>query len=200
MTMADFGSPLSSSTATRTSMPSLEERTVSFQEGSMSDATHASTSQASGQEEWGSSDGEPSIASVAFRGEIFALNAAPSLADPDNTPPKTIAEGMQDPDRKAALLREFDGHIERKTFRIVDRPHGSVPIMQSFMLQSNKYDENGNLKLCKARHVVDGRGQSKYPYDIDTYAPNLQKESFRFLCWVAAQWKLAIEGGNVVQA
>ena len=181
-------------------MPALEERTVSFQEGSVSTATGASTSQASGQEEWLPSDEEPSIASIAFRGEIFALHAAPSLADPGHTPPKTIAEGMQDPDRKAALLREFDGHIDRKTFRIVDRPPGSVPIMQSFMLQSNKHDEKGDLKLCKARHVVDGRGQSKYPYDIDTYAPNLQKESFRFLCWVAAQCKLAMEGGDVVQA
>ena len=72
--------------------------------------------------------------------------------------------------------------------------------MQSFMLQSNKYDEHGNMKLCKARHVVDGRGQDKYPYDIDTYAPNLQKESFRFLCWVAAQFRLAMMSEDVVQA
>ena len=179
MTMSDFGSPLTGSAVTHTSMPSLEERTVSFEEGSVSDAVNASTSQASGQEEGSSSREELSIASVAFRGEIFALNTAPNLAETDDTPPKNIAEGMQDPDRKAALLREFGGHIDRKTFKIVDRPPDK-PIMQSFMLQSNKYDEQGKLRLCKARHVVDGRGQSKYPYDIDTYAPNLQKESFRF--------------------
>ena len=41
---------------------------------------------------------------------------------------------------------------------------------------------------------------SKYPYDIDTYAPNLQKESFRFLCWVAAQFRLAMMSEDVVQA
>ena len=103
MTMSDFGSPLSSSTAPHTSMPSLEERTVSFEEGSVSDAVDASTSQASGQEEGSSSSEELSTASVAFRGEIFALNTAPSMADTDDTPPKTIAEGMQHPDRKAAL-------------------------------------------------------------------------------------------------
>ena len=154
----------------------------------------------SGQEEWSSSREEPSIASVAFRGEIFALNTAPSLAETDNTPPKNIAEGFQYPDRKAALLREFDGHIDRKTFKIVDRPPGGTPVMQSFMLQSNKYDEKGDLRICKARHVVDVRGQTKYPYDIETYAPNLQKESFRFLCWVAAQWQLNMMAADVVQA
>ena len=47
--------------------------------------------------------------------------------------------------------------------------------MQSFMLQSNKHDDKGNVALFKARHVIDGRGQTNYQYDIDTYAPNMQK-------------------------
>ena len=203
MTMSDFGSPSSSPTTQNTSMPSLEQPTASFQEGSVrANGRQTSSMQESGQDEWSSVDEDdpPITASVAFRGEIYALNAAPSLSDTDNVPPKTIAQGMQDPDRKAALLREFDGHTGRRTFKIVDKPSGDVPIMQSFMLQSNKYDEHGNVKLCKARHVVDGRGQDKYPYDIDTYAPNLQKESFRFLCWVAAQFRLAMLGEDVVQA
>jgi hypothetical protein len=107
---------------------------------------------------------------------------------------------MQIPARKEALLREFDGHIERRTYKIVDRPPSGTPIMQSFMLQSNKYDEQGSMNLCKARHVVDGRGQTKYPYDIETYAPNLSKEGYRFLCAVTVQYDLGMEAEDIVQA
>ena len=161
-------------------MPSLEQPSTSFQEGSGQADLNQSSSQRSSRGEWSSLEEEESsiTASMAFRGEMFALNTISHVSATDHVPPKTIAQGMQHPDRKAALLREFDGHISRRTFKIVDPPPRGTPIMQSFMLQSNKYDEHGSLALCKARHVVDGRGQSKYPYDIETYAPNLQKESF----------------------
>ena len=148
MTTSDFGSPLSSSTAQSTSMPSLEQPTTSFQEGSgQASLNQTSSSRGSSQGEWSSVDeDEPSItASVAFRGEIFALNATSNLSDTDHVPPKGIAQGMQIPARKEALLREFDGHIERRTYKIVDRPPSGTPIMQSFMLQSNKYDEQGSI-------------------------------------------------------
>ena len=68
------------------------------------------------------------------------------------------------------------------------------------MLQSNKHDENGNVALFKARHVIDGRGQTNYQYDIDTYAPNMQKESLRCLCCMAVQEDLGMEANDVVQA
>ena len=121
-------------------MPSLEQPTASFQEGSVhANLSQTSSSRRDGHEEWGSAlDEEQSIpASAAFRGEIYALNTAPDLSDADSVPPKTIAEGMQRPDRKAALMREFNGHIDRRTFKIVDPPPTGTPIMQSFMLQSN---------------------------------------------------------------
>ena len=137
---------------------------------------------------------------MAFRGEIYAFHATVHKTGVDPTPPKTIAQGMQIPARRDALLREFDGHIHRRTFKIVDRPPKGTPIMQSFMIQSNKYDENGDVALCKARHVVDGRGQSKYPYDIETYAPNLQKESLRCLCCTAVQQDLGMGAMDFVQA
>ena len=98
MTTSDFGSPWSSSTAQSTSMPSLERPTTSFQEGSgQASLNQASSSRGSSQGEWSSVDeDEPSItASVAFRGEIFALNATSNLSDTDHVPPKGIAQGMQ---------------------------------------------------------------------------------------------------------
>ena len=137
---------------------------------------------------------------MAYRGEIFALNAAASVSEYTYMPPKTIAQGMQHPGRREALLREFDGHCARRTWKIVDHPPPGVPVMQSFMLQSNKHDEHGNVALFKARHVIDGRGQTKYQYDIETYAPNMQKESLRCLCCMAAQEDLGMEANDVVQA
>ena len=91
MTMSDFGSPSSSSTTQNTSMPSLEQPTASFQEGSVRASEHqTSSTQESGQDEWSSvHEDDPHItASVAFRGEIYALNAAPILSDADSVPPK----------------------------------------------------------------------------------------------------------------
>ena len=54
MTTSDFGSPSSSSTH-NTSMPSLEQQSVSFQEGSVRASVHqTSSTQGSGQDEWSS--------------------------------------------------------------------------------------------------------------------------------------------------
>ena len=75
---------------------------------------------------------------MAYRGEVFAFNAAASVSEYNYLPPKTIAQGMQHPGRREALLREFDGHCKRRTWKIVDHPGPGVPVMQSFMLQSNK--------------------------------------------------------------
>ena len=43
-------------------------------------------------------------------------------------------------------------------------------------------------------------GQTNYQYDIDTYAPNMQKESLRCLCCMAVQEDLGMEANDVVQA
>ena len=74
-------------------------------------------------------------ASMAYRGEIFAFNATANMAEHDNVPPKTNAQGMQHPGRREALLREFDGHCKRRTWKIVDHPGPGVPVMQSFEWQ-----------------------------------------------------------------
>ena len=130
-------------------MLSLENTTVSFEEGSASDAVNASTSQASGQE-LSSADEEPSVASVDYSVGTFAFDTAPNVTDSDGDSPNNIAEGMQHPDRKAALPTECDGRIVKDIFTDVDS-HLDILIMQSFMLQSNKYEERGSFKLCKAR-------------------------------------------------
>ena len=100
-----------------------------------------------------------------------------------NSPiPKNIVQGMQIPGRREALLREFDAHVLKKSWMIiVDFPGNDKPIMLMHMLQSDKYDELGEVARNKARMVADGRKQDEYGYDIETYAPNLQKESVRLL-------------------
>ena len=72
--------------------------------------------------------------------------------------------------------------------------------MRSFMLQSDKFDEKGNVALNKARFVIDGREQEKFGYDLETYAPNMTKESFRFLLCIVVQFKLAMRLSDVCQA
>ena len=47
---------------------------------------------------------------------------------------------------------------------------------------------------------MDGRDQTKYPYDIETYAPNLSKEGCRFLCAITVQHDLDMAAEDVVQA
>ena len=56
--------------------------------------------------------------------EGFAMAAMPDVGAPDERPivrPKSVEEGMRDPGRKAALMREFMAHVKQTTFEIVDR-------------------------------------------------------------------------------
>ena len=91
-TTSQLGSPSFSSPASATSMPSLEQPTASIEEGYI----YASTSESPfvreepphipegynfNQAEWSSYEEEQSTpsASMAYRGEIFALNAAANV-------------------------------------------------------------------------------------------------------------------------
>ena len=154
------------------------------------------------KDEWSSQDEERSSinASMAYRGEVFAMHATTQLIS-DAPVPKTIAQGMQIPGRKEALLREFDAHQKKKSFKIVWKPTDTdITIMNMHMLQSDKYDETGKVARNKARMVVDGRKQPLYGYDTDTYAPNMQKESARILICHAVQYDLDLEAVDVDEA
>ena len=82
----------------------------------------------------------------------------------------------------------------------MDLPEDGIPIMLMHMLQSDKYDELGEVARNKARMVADGRKQDEYGYDIETYAPNLQKESVRFVCSVAVQFDLDMQAADLCEA
>jgi len=154
------------------------------------------------KKEWSSLDEERSSvnASMAFRGEVFAMTATTQIIS-DNAVPKSIAQGMQIPGRKEALLREFDAHTTKRSWLICDKPTDiDIVIMNMLMLQSDKYDEFGDIARFKARMVADGRKQPLYGYDIETYAPNMQKESFRMLVCNAVQHDLDLETGDVDEA
>ena len=151
---------------------------------------------------WSSQDEERSSvsASMAYRGEVFAMHATTQLIS-DAPVPKTIAAGMQIPGRKEALLREYDAHQKKNSFKIVWKPTDTdITIMNMHMLQSDKYDETGKVARNKARMVVDGRKQPLYGYDTDTYAPNMQKESARILICHAVQYDLDLEAVDVDEA
>ena len=133
-TTTELGSPSFSSPASASSMPFLEQPTASFEEGRVSSLSHRhSPATQQNSVEWSSYEEEQSspTASMAYRGEIFAFAAAATVSEYDHMPPKTIAQGMQHPGRREALLREFDGHCKRRTWKIVDHPGPGVPVMQS---------------------------------------------------------------------
>jgi hypothetical protein len=195
----DVDNPSSSSTSLSQSSTSTHEHQFDHEQNV--DDTMSDTNTQS-KDEWSSLDEERSTvnASMAFRGEVFAMNATTQIIS-DDVAPKNIVQGMAIPARKKALLREFDAHTTKKSFKIVYKPTDKdVIILNMHMLQSDKFDENGNVIRHKARMVVDGRKQPLYGYDIDTYAPNMQKESARILVCHAAQYDLDLEAVDVDEA
>ena len=74
--------------------------------------------------------------------------------------PKTIEEGIQDPRRKEALMREFTAHTKQHTFDVVDKTD-DMQLLCMMMLQTEKYDNNGQLDRFKARMVINGSHQER---------------------------------------
>ena len=100
--------------------------------------------------------------------------------------PKTITQALT-PEWKQAAMTEFQAHVKNKTFAVVDRPKGDIPILRMHALFGLKYDEHGNIARNKARFVADGSKQTKGENYFETFAPTLTKESLRILLQWTAQ-------------
>ena len=127
-----------------------------------------------------------------------------SAVDPTPTPkanprPKSIEEGMKDPKRKEALMREFEAHVKNNTFQIVDKTN-DMQLLRMLMIQTEKYDENGNVDRYKARMVANGSDQEQKYGKVTTFAPNISKEAFRLLLTYAVHHGYELVGWDVCEA
>ena len=121
------------------------------------------------------------------------MAAMPDVGAPTERPikrPKTVEEGMADPGRKEALMREFMAHVKQDTFEIVDREVDMV-LLRMLILQTEKLTASGKINKLKARMCINGSDQNQKFGETDSFAPNITPEScLRMLCtYMVCAWR-----------
>lgn len=133
-----------------------------------------------------------------FRDFAFASIDATSLDDD----PKSVDEARTRsdwPQWQEAMQKELDQHERMRTWTLMELSTGRKPVACKWVYRL-KRNETGQIVKYKARLVAKGYSQIPGIDFMETYAPTIRLETFRFLIALAARHNLKIHGMDVVAA
>ncbi|CAM8994049.1 unnamed protein product [Rhodiola kirilowii] len=130
---------------------------------------------------------------LQFRGETV-MNAFVSLIEP-----KTIQEGLKDPDWIQAMQDELHQFERNKVWRLVPRPEKRKVIGTRWILK-NKLNPKGEVVRNKARLVVKGYSQQEGIDYEETFAPVARLEAIRLLIAYSVQFGFKLHQMDVKTA
>lgn len=123
-------------------------------------------------------------------------NLAYPIIDPQDTP-RNFNEVCQEPDWAAAIDREYDALIRRRTWVLVTREPSMNVIKHKWVFRKPIENDGGDY-FCKARCVARGVQQEPglgfNPESL--YAPVAAQESIRLIISFAANTDAILEGGD----
>ena len=102
--------------------------------------------------------------------------------------PKTYKEAMQSEDAEqwnAAMLAEFNWHLENGTWEVVELPDGQKAIGSKWVYKK-KYNADGTLERYKARVVAKGFNQRPGQDYFETFASTMRQATVRIVLALAA--------------
>ncbi|CAM8956208.1 unnamed protein product [Rhodiola kirilowii] len=130
---------------------------------------------------------------AAVQGETV-MNAFVSLIEP-----KTIQEGLKDPDWIQAMQDELHQFERNKVWRLVPRPEKRKVIGTRWILK-NKLNSKGEVVRNKARLVVKGYSQQEGIDYEETFAPVARLEAIRLLIAYSVQFGFKLHQMDVKTA
>ncbi|CAM9000128.1 unnamed protein product [Rhodiola kirilowii] len=130
---------------------------------------------------------------AAVQGETV-MNAFVSLIEP-----KTIQEGLKDPDWIQAMQDELHQFERNKVWRLVPRPEKWKVIGTRWILK-NKLNSKGEVVRNKARLVVKGYNQQEGIDYEETFAPVARLEAIRLLIAYSVQFSFKLHQMDVKTA
>ncbi|CAM8927908.1 unnamed protein product [Rhodiola kirilowii] len=130
---------------------------------------------------------------AAVQGETV-MNAFVSLIEP-----KTIQEGLKDPDWIQAMQDELHQFERNKVWRLVPRPEKRKVIGTRWILK-NKLNSKGEVVRNKARLVVKGYNQQEGIDYEETFAPVARLEAIRLLIAYSVQFGFKLHQMDVKTA
>ena len=102
--------------------------------------------------------------------------------------PKTYKEAMQSEDAEqwnAAMLAEFNWHLENGTWEVIELPDGQKAIGSKWVYKK-KYNADGTLEQYKARVVAKGFNQWPGQDYFETFASTMRQATVRIVLALAA--------------
>ncbi|CAM8947603.1 unnamed protein product [Rhodiola kirilowii] len=130
---------------------------------------------------------------AAVQGETV-MNAFVSLIEP-----KTVQEGLKDPDWIQAMQDELHQFERNKVWRLVPRPEKRKVIGTRWILK-NKLNSKGEVVRNKARLVVKGYNQQEGIDYEETFAPVARLEAIRLLIAYSVQFGFKLHQMDVKTA
>jgi len=118
------------------------------------------------------------------------------------TVPKTVEEAKESewwPLFKKAMEEEIMGKLANRSWLVVKRPEGQH-VLKSKWVFTVKYEDDGSIKLVKARFVGCGYSQIEHTDYDKVFASNLSSVAFRILVGCIADEDLETDHTDAVKA